>query len=66
MKGEELIMSSILMLKLMRYKQDIAMVLIMVVLTLGFIFIFSGPAGGVHKYSILVALIIKLLPMKGF
>lgn len=52
-------MSSILMLKLMRYKQDIAMVLIMVALTLGFIFIFSGPTGGVHKYSILVATDIK-------
>lgn len=52
-------MSSILMLKLMRYKQDIAMVLIMVALTLGFIFIFSGPAGGVYKYNILVATDIK-------
>ncbi len=48
-------MSSILMLRLMQYKRDISIVLLMTALTIGFIFIFAGPNNGVYKYKILVA-----------
>lgn len=48
-------MSSILMLKLMRYKQDILLVLLMASLSLGFIFILGGPNNGTYKYDIMVA-----------
>ena len=48
-------MSSILMLKLMRYKRDILMVLLMAALSLGFIFILAGPNRGAYRYNIMVA-----------
>lgn len=48
-------MSSILMLKLMRYKQDILLVLLMASLSLGFIFILGGPNNGTYRYDIMVA-----------
>ena len=48
-------MSSILMLKLMRFKQDILMILLMATLSLGFIFILGGPNSGTYKYKIMVA-----------
>lgn len=47
-------MSSILLLKLMKLKKDIKIVLLMVALSLGFIFVFSGPAMKVINYRILV------------
>jgi ABC-2 type transport system permease protein len=43
------------MLRLMQYKRDISIVLLMTALTIGFIFIFAGPNNGVYKYKILVA-----------
>ena len=48
-------MLSILMLKLMRYKRDILIVLIMAALSLVFISILGGPNSGTYKYSIMVA-----------
>lgn len=48
-------MSSILMLKLMQYKRDFTIVLLMAALSIGFIFILGGPNVGASKYKILVA-----------
>lgn len=48
-------MSSVLMLKLMQYKKDIAIVLLMAALTIVFIFVLGGPNNGIYKYDILVA-----------
>ena len=47
-------MSSILLLKLMHIKKDLKIVLLMAALSLGFIFIFAGPANRVSNYKILV------------
>ncbi|WFA08757.1 ABC transporter permease [Tissierella sp. Yu-01] len=48
-------MLSVLMLKLIQYKRDIAIVLLMAALTVVFIFVLSGPNNGTYKYEILVA-----------
>lgn len=48
-------MSSILMLKLMQFKRDIMVVLLMAALSIGFIFVLGGPNMGASKYKILLA-----------
>lgn len=48
-------MSSILMLKLMQFKRDIMVVLLMALLSIGFIFVLGGPSMGANRYKILVA-----------
>lgn len=48
-------MSSVLMLKLIRYKQDLIMIVLMVALSLAFIFVLGGSNEGIYKYDILVA-----------
>lgn len=47
-------MSSILLLKLMQLKKDMGVVLLMIALSLGFIFVFAGPGMQVNNYKILV------------
>lgn len=48
-------MSSILLLKLMKLKKDIIILILMVALSLGFIFVLAGPTMRVNNYKILVA-----------
>jgi len=48
-------MSSILLLRLMQFKRDIVVVILMIALSLGFIFIFAGPSMTVNNYKIFVA-----------
>ncbi len=48
-------MSSILMLKLMQFKRDIMVVLLMAALSIGFIFVLGGPNMGASRYKILLA-----------
>ncbi len=48
-------MSSILLLKVMKLKKDIGVILLMIALSLGFIFIFAGPQMSTNSYKILVA-----------
>lgn len=48
-------MSSVLMLKLICYKQDLIMIGLMVVLSLAFIFVLGGSNEGIYKYDVLVA-----------
>ena len=55
MKEGGLVMSSIMMLKLMQYKRDILLVLVMAALSIGFIFILAGPNNGAYRYKIMVS-----------
>lgn len=48
-------MKSILMLKLMRFKQDIVVMLLMTFLSIMFIFIIGGANDGAYKYDIMIA-----------
>ncbi len=48
-------MSSILMLKLMQFKRDIMVVLLMAALSIGFIFVLGGSNMGASRYKILLA-----------